>query len=272
MMVAVAPTPSNPDPPASTTVNSTTITLPALSDPFEDAPAALMEEFLGSVDKDTESADTLGEMKKQPKRNKTKRGGPPPLEKCRICLCGHEEGDPLIQPCECLGTMQYVHRDCLIHWLNTSFKGRCEVCFYQFKIKREKNKIKNWKIPPMSSTQKAKYGIIFSLHVVTLIFFIWADYALISQCLNSDKDSTSYWIKVAIITVASLAFVCFVIHQSSIYVRLYERVSVFNMAIVNVFGKEENVSRFSKRDDLTMTSGMFDGTSGGSIGGFFDMQ
>ena len=72
-----------------------------------------MEEFLGSVDKDTEAADTLGEMKKQPKRNKTKRGGPPPLEKCRICLCGHEEGDPLVQPCECLGGMQYVHRDCL---------------------------------------------------------------------------------------------------------------------------------------------------------------
>ena len=90
--------------------------------------------------------------------------------------------------------------------------------------------------------------------------------------MRADKDSTGYWIKLAIIVVATIAFLCFGVHQSRVYVRLYERISVFNMAITNVFGKEENVSRFSKRDDLTMTSGMFDRTSGGSIGGFFDMQ
>ena len=124
----------------------------------------------------------------------------------------------------------------------------------------------------MTSTQKAKYGIIFSLHLLALVFFIWSDYTLIGQCMRADKHSTGYWIKLAIIVVATIAFLCFAVHQSRVYVRLYERISVYNMAITNVFGKEENVSRFSKRDDLTMTSGMFDRTSGGSIGGFFDMQ
>ena len=260
MIVAVAPA---TQPPA----------MAPLSDPFEDAPDALVSEFTGAIDKDVEGGsvearDTVGDMKQHKSARKNHAVG----EKCRICLCGHEETAPLIQPCECMGTMQYVHKECLMHWLNTSYKGRCEVCFYQFKIKRDKTKLKNWKAPPMTSTQKAKYGIIFSLHILAVVFFIWSDYTLIGQCMRADKDSTSYWIKLAIIIVATLAFICLVIHQSRVYVRLYERVSVFNMAIVNVFGKEENVSRFSKRDDLTITSGMFDRTSGGSIGGFFDMQ
>ena len=192
-------------------------------------------------------------------------------EKCRICLCGIEVAH-LIAPCECTGSMQYVHQDCLIKWLNTSFKGRCEVCFYQFKIRRNKVKLKNWKMLPMTSTQKAKYSIILSLHIIVFIFFLWSDYTLISQCINADKTTTNYWVKAAIVVVATITFIGFVIHQSRIYVRLFERWSVFNMKITNVFGKEEDVSRFSRRDDLSMSSGMYDQNSTGSIGRFFDMQ
>ena len=264
MMVAVVPC-TNP-------------TLSPLSDPFEDADPGLVSELTGGMDKDTEvgeDRDKLAELKPD-KFPISKRGlvvgSAGGVEKCRICLSGHEETEPLIQPCECMGTMQYVHENCLVHWLNTSFKGRCEVCSYQFKIKRVKTKFKSWKAPPMTSTQKAKYSIIFSLHVLAIVFFIWSDYTLIGQCVRAEKDSTSYWLKLAIIIVATIAFICFAIHQSRVYVRLFERISVFNMAITNVYGKGENVSRFSLRDDLTMTSGMFDRTSGGSIGGFFDMQ
>ena len=245
-----------------------------LSDPFDDAPAALISELTGGFDKEqpgAEDLDKVGDMKSMRKSGRAAHQSNM-QEKSRICLCGHEETEPLIQPCECTGTMQYVHKPCLVQWLNTSYKGRCEVCFFQFKIKRDKTKLKNWKPLPMTSTQKAKYGIIFSLHILALVFFIWSDYTLIGQCMRADKDSTGYWIKLAIIVVATIAFLCFGVHQSRVYVRLYERISVYNMAITNVFGKEENVSRFSKRDDLTMTSGMFDRTSGGSIGGFFDMQ
>lgn len=39
---------------------------------------------------------------------------------CRICL-GEEnsEEDPLISPCKCAGTMQYIHLECLREWLNS---------------------------------------------------------------------------------------------------------------------------------------------------------
>jgi hypothetical protein len=62
-------------------------------------------------------------------------------DKCRICLGGSE---PLISPCKCIGTMKYVHNDCLVQWkrsklqqnvqddfiqkLNNSPTFSCEVC------------------------------------------------------------------------------------------------------------------------------------------------
>ena len=39
-----------------------------------------------------------------------------------------------------------VHKECLIKWLNVSFTSRCEICGYNFKIKRSKNKLWNCKM------------------------------------------------------------------------------------------------------------------------------
>jgi hypothetical protein len=60
---------------------------------------------------------------------------------CRICLLeGSSEDDPLISPCDCKGSIQYVHLGCLRHWIRgrlnltentTSFFYRplgCELC------------------------------------------------------------------------------------------------------------------------------------------------
>ena len=39
---------------------------------------------------------------------------------CKICY-GEEEDqeNPLVQPCQCSGTLKYIHLNCLKHWLNT---------------------------------------------------------------------------------------------------------------------------------------------------------
>lgn len=60
---------------------------------------------------------------------------------CRICLLeGSTEDDPLITPCQCKGSIEYVHLGCLRHWIrgrlnfsdtSTSFFYRpltCELC------------------------------------------------------------------------------------------------------------------------------------------------
>lgn len=39
---------------------------------------------------------------------------------CRICQMGEESAsNPLIQPCRCTGSLQYVHQDCIKRWLRS---------------------------------------------------------------------------------------------------------------------------------------------------------
>eukprot|EP00397_Hematodinium_sp_SG-2012_P021384 GEMP01022084.1.p1 GENE.GEMP01022084.1~~GEMP01022084.1.p1 ORF type:complete len:473 (+),score=75.70 GEMP01022084.1:27-1421(+) len=38
---------------------------------------------------------------------------------CRICLMeGSDESDPLICPCKCKGSIEFIHLECLRHWIN----------------------------------------------------------------------------------------------------------------------------------------------------------
>ncbi|VDK44755.1 unnamed protein product [Anisakis simplex] len=58
---------------------------------------------------------------------------------CRICHLVNETcRNPLVSPCRCSGTMQFVHIGCLVHWLEISAKKmypqpRCELCGYNYK-------------------------------------------------------------------------------------------------------------------------------------------
>lgn len=62
------------------------------------------------------------------------------LPQCRICF--ETDSDHLISPCQCTGTIRYVHRECLQIWRKTlplvshnNFRDiRCEMCHtnYQF--------------------------------------------------------------------------------------------------------------------------------------------
>uniref|UniRef100_A0A1I7RL18 RING-CH-type domain-containing protein n=2 Tax=Bursaphelenchus xylophilus TaxID=6326 RepID=A0A1I7RL18_BURXY len=58
---------------------------------------------------------------------------------CRICLlCTQSKSKPLISPCRCAGTMQFVHSTCLLRWIDVSARKaqpcpRCELCGYRYK-------------------------------------------------------------------------------------------------------------------------------------------
>eukprot|EP00440_Ansanella_granifera_P011585 gb/GFBE01012578.1/.p1 GENE.gb/GFBE01012578.1/~~gb/GFBE01012578.1/.p1 ORF type:complete len:371 (+),score=55.69 gb/GFBE01012578.1/:1-1113(+) len=45
---------------------------------------------------------------------------------CRICLLeGSSEEDPLIRPCQCRGSIEYVHLGCLSRWVQGRLKQKC---------------------------------------------------------------------------------------------------------------------------------------------------
>jgi len=72
------------------------------------------------------------------------------MSSCRICFEESEEDSPLIVPCRCSGSIQYIHEGCLNRWIDTSYRRlipalahqdeitlknlRCELCHERYKI------------------------------------------------------------------------------------------------------------------------------------------
>ena len=38
---------------------------------------------------------------------------------CRICLSEEEPGNPIISPCDCIGSVKYIHLNCISEWLDS---------------------------------------------------------------------------------------------------------------------------------------------------------
>lgn len=56
---------------------------------------------------------------------------------CKICQGTRAFTEPLLSPCKCSGTIEYVHESCLQEWLNTKNadeKPRCEVCSTEYRF------------------------------------------------------------------------------------------------------------------------------------------
>lgn len=54
---------------------------------------------------------------------------------CRICLTDEYDKNKFIAPCNCKGTIKYVHNDCFNLYLIKSNPKDCKVCKYVFNIK-----------------------------------------------------------------------------------------------------------------------------------------
>ena len=47
---------------------------------------------------------------------------------CRVCHGEEEDERPLFHPCNCSGSIKYIHQDCLVEWFKVSKKEHCELC------------------------------------------------------------------------------------------------------------------------------------------------
>jgi hypothetical protein len=73
---------------------------------------------------------------------------------CRICHCEGTIEEPLISPCCCLGTMQYLHQSCLQRWIKSAGVKSCELCKFEFIMHSE---IKPFKQVKDFSLNKKKF-------------------------------------------------------------------------------------------------------------------
>ena len=65
---------------------------------------------------------------------------------CRICHCEGTNDEPLISPCYCLGTMQYLHQSCLQRWIKSAGVKSCELWKFEFIMHSEIKPFKQVKI------------------------------------------------------------------------------------------------------------------------------
>ncbi|XP_074795884.1 E3 ubiquitin-protein ligase MARCHF2 isoform X2 [Natator depressus] len=67
---------------------------------------------------------------------------------CRICHEGGN-GEGLLSPCDCTGTLGTVHKSCLEKWLSSSNTSYCELCHTEFVVERRPRPLTEGVQPPL---------------------------------------------------------------------------------------------------------------------------
>lgn len=86
---------------------------------------------------------------------------------CRICFDSEEED--LIKACKCSGTLGYVHRKCLSHWISERFvnlhDSYCEICTTRFIVRTRS--FRKW-VPIKNDIERKKYY----RKIAVILFFL----------------------------------------------------------------------------------------------------
>lgn len=115
---------------------------------------------------------------------------------CRFCLNGEENAhDPLISPCKCSGSIQYIHTNCLKQWRYYTpeiiFKSMCQLCHTEFQLPRA------WPIEVIPTFHPLVQKYIIN-HISNIILAHNVHYMYITHYLDSiyvDDDKLNLQIK-----------------------------------------------------------------------------
>ncbi|VDN59898.1 unnamed protein product [Dracunculus medinensis] len=139
---------------------------------------------------------------------------------CRIChLIDNAPCNPMITPCRCSGTMQFVHIACLVHWLelssrNMSSKPFCELCGYYYKRHSFFN-IKETHFPRINNCDII-FNIIFLFVIIIMVIcvFVCVHFMVVNEYNRSLRPYRSHTMTnedFTIITCSAVFFAAFFI-------------------------------------------------------------
>lgn len=152
-----------------------------------------------------------------------------PMKECRICF-GRKS--PFIQPCDCRGSMAYVHSQCLKQWLESKHSMQCELCHFQIRSNmtmRSPSKIAIDLIRALLKKFKKDKYLVLKLVLYPAYIFISGKKAvscfrLLAQQLRRKYESLSF----NILSILYLFFVLiqlFVLYTSEIS-QIYRRMKM----------------------------------------------
>ena len=68
---------------------------------------------------------------------------------CRICFESSRQ-ESMVSPCDCCGSMKFVHKHCLLMWINTSHRLKCQVCGIQLRCQLTVKRPNLWTFIPQN--------------------------------------------------------------------------------------------------------------------------
>lgn len=94
--------------------------------------ASLLPEFFKNYETELNQDKSFEKSREKKQENNEEEEKNP----CRICLSDVSEAhDPLICPCNCSGTMKYIHLNCLKEWLKSKFSSKISEKGMSFHLK-----------------------------------------------------------------------------------------------------------------------------------------
>uniref|UniRef100_A0A8C0EY76 E3 ubiquitin-protein ligase MARCHF2 n=1 Tax=Bubo bubo TaxID=30461 RepID=A0A8C0EY76_BUBBB len=126
---------------------------------------------------------------------------------CRICHEGGN-GEGLLSPCDCTGTLGTVHKSCLEKWLSSSNTSYCELCHTEFVVERRPRPLTEWLKDPGPRNEKR------TLFCDMVCFLFITPLAAISGwlCLRGAQDHLQFNSRLEAIGLIALTIALFTIY------------------------------------------------------------
>lgn len=154
---------------------------------------------------------------------------------CRICHCEGTIDEPLISPCLCLGTMQYLHQACLQRWIKSAGVKSCELCKFEFIMHSEIKPFKQWQKLDMNIVERRKVMCSVAFNLIAVTCVLWSLYVLIDKTRDEVKTGKlhwPFWTKLVVVAIGVTGGLVFLYVQCKMYFQLCIRWRQFNQRII----------------------------------------
>ncbi|XP_035229333.1 E3 ubiquitin-protein ligase MARCH3-like [Stegodyphus dumicola] len=164
---------------------------------------------------------------------------------CRICYNGNSR-ERLLKPCQCKGTIKYVHRNCLERWLESTNCETCELCHFHFHTKRTRKSFWDWCRQPETQNERrnflgdfACFAFLTPLGIAT--FWLCAEGAIYYQKVKNSTLETVALVILALFLV--FAYLTWITLCSRYHLTIWNRWRDhnWNVRIVDRTGRDGNV-------------------------------
>ncbi|XP_014070715.1 E3 ubiquitin-protein ligase MARCHF8 isoform X2 [Salmo salar] len=158
---------------------------------------------------------------------------------CRICHCEGDDDSPLITPCNCTGSLRFVHQACLQQWIKSSDTRCCELCKYQFIMETKLKPLRKWEKLQMTSSERRKIMCSVTFHVIAITCVVWSLYVLIDRTADEIRTAGRipgilewpFWTKLVVVAIGFTGGLVFMYVQCKVYIQLWRRLKAYNRVI-----------------------------------------